>query len=123
LRSDPPWRASLAAETDDLHVSFEWLRQLLRFIVRSAPTIEQVAVPPAQSSQPHIDFVGFGEDYLVSGRVSLDGGRLSDLINHSAALAIENAYVEGLDQGQGFEVRVARLAGRTLPGARHRPTR
>jgi len=59
---------------------------------------------------PEIDFVAYAEDCLLSGRVRLDAGRLSDLINAHDQLELANVLVRDLTGGEPIQLHQLAIA-------------
>lgn len=51
-----------------------------------------------------IEFVAYGEDCLLSGRVRLDADRLTDMLNHHDEYQLVDVLVQRLDGAGGAEV-------------------
>ncbi len=70
--------------------------------VPAEPTDDTTPVPG-----PDLDFVAYGEDCLLSGRLRLDGDRLSDVLNDHDEFQLIDVFVEGVadDQPTGIELK------------------
>jgi hypothetical protein len=65
-------------------------------------------VPPvtrAQPLHPEVEFVAYGEDCLLSGRVRLAAERLTDMLNEHDEYQLVDVMVERLDGAPAVEVR------------------
>ena len=61
-------------------------------------------VPPAAVSRPEVEFVAYGEDYLLSGRTHLAEERLTDMLNEHDEYLLVDVIVERLAEGTAIEV-------------------
>lgn len=59
---------------------------------------------PSDAESMAIDFVAYGEDCLLSGRVRLDADRLTDMLNHHDEYQLVDVLVQRLDGAGGAEV-------------------
>lgn len=63
-------------------------------------------LPPARIVAPEVEFIAYGEDCLLSGRVRLDAERLSDMLNQHDEYLLVDVMVERLDDtGGAIEVK------------------
>jgi len=65
--------------------------------------IEEPGVP-AVPLAPLVEFMAYGEDYVLSGRVRLAAERLSDMLNGHDEYELVDVMVERLDEGTAYEV-------------------
>jgi len=65
------------------------------------------AIPPplAAASLPEVEFVAYGEECLLSGRLRLDAERLTDMLNAHDEVQLVDVMVERLDGHPAVEVR------------------
>jgi len=68
--------------------------------LRSAPDASEVPAP-----SPLVDFLAYGDDSLVVGRIRLTRSRMTDLLNEGTVLELTDVVVERLSDGQAFELR------------------
>lgn len=67
---------------------------------------DAVAAPaPAVVVLPEVEFVAYGEDCLLSGRLRLDADRLTDMLNTHDEYQLVDVMVEPLDGNLAMEVR------------------
>jgi hypothetical protein len=59
---------------------------------------------PAPPLAPLVEFVAYGEDWILSGRVRLAAERLSDMLNAHDEYELVDVMVERLDAGAAVEV-------------------
>jgi hypothetical protein len=62
-------------------------------------------VTRAQPLHPEVEFVAFGEDCVLSGRVRLAAERLTDMLNEHDEYQLVDVMVERLDGAPAVEVR------------------
>lgn len=67
---------------------------------RDAPSL-----PPAAIPHPEVEFVAYGEDCILSGRVRLDADRLTDMLNAHDEILLVDVLVERLAGGGAVEVK------------------
>lgn len=81
-------------------------RLRLLFGERADPTDAGVdpATHPYVPAPPVIDFVAYGEDCLISGRIRLPADRLTDLLNEHDEYELVEVLVEPLDGSGATEV-------------------
>jgi hypothetical protein len=60
---------------------------------------------PAAPSLPEVEFVAYGEECLLSGRLRLDAERLTDMLNAHDEYQLVDVMVERLDGDPTVEVR------------------
>jgi hypothetical protein len=78
----------------------------LRLAFRPRPPAAAPREPgPAPDAPLEVEFVAYAEDRVLSGRVQLAAGRLSDLINAHERFELINVLVEDLTDGQAIEIR------------------
>ena len=65
---------------------------------------QPLAVEAEASASDQVDFVAYGEDCILSGRVVLDADRLSDMLNAADEYALAGVTVERLDNGMPLQV-------------------
>ena len=68
---------------------------------RTAPTVEMTMVPETPDI---VAFVAYGADCVLSGRTTLDGDRLSDMLNDHDEYALIGVTVERFDGGPTLAV-------------------
>jgi hypothetical protein len=73
------------------------MRVVLRREQQAAPEVE----PPQQAT---VEFVAYAEDCVLSGVLSLDADRLTDLLDEHDELQLVNVRARGLDGEPGIEV-------------------
>ncbi|MEA2519845.1 MAG: hypothetical protein QOF49_1925 [Chloroflexota bacterium] len=77
-----------------------------RLVFRRSPDVTaDPAVPPATTTIHDVEFVGYAEDCMVSGRVALSAERLSDLLNEHERFELVDVLVSPLNGGSPFELR------------------
>lgn len=69
-----------------------------------APEVEP-ALDRAANAFPEVEFVAYGEDCLLSGRLRLDAERLTDMLNAHDEYQLIDVMVERLDGASAVEVR------------------
>lgn len=69
-----------------------------------APSMGDVATP-AGPLQPIVEFVAYGEDCLLSGRIRLAAERLSDMLNDHDEYELIDVMVESLDGPEAAEAQ------------------
>ncbi|MBA2700838.1 MAG: hypothetical protein H0U58_03935 [Chloroflexi bacterium] len=82
-------------------------RRLELVFSRSDPKRADLRVaeqPPIAVSRPEVDFVAYGEDYVLSGRVRLAEERLTDMLNEHDEYLLVDVMVERLQEGSAIEV-------------------
>jgi hypothetical protein len=67
------------------------------------PPLPEPLVRPAPI--PEVDIVAFAEDSVLSGRIRLDGERVSDLLNDTDEFSVTDALVEDLVDGHAIALR------------------
>lgn len=73
---------------------------------RDAPGADAAPPPsPAPILHPEVEFVAYGEDCILSGRVRLDADRLSDMLNTHDEFLLVDVLVERLDDARAVEVK------------------
>ncbi len=70
----------------------------LRLVLRQPGTPEPVLAPEAQD-EPELDFVAYAEDGRLSGRIRMDGTRLSDMLNDHDEYLLEDVLAERIPAG------------------------
>jgi hypothetical protein len=65
---------------------------------------QPLAVEAEASPSDEVDFVAYGEDCILSGRIVLDADRLSDMLNAADEYALAGVTVERLDNGMPLQV-------------------
>ncbi len=65
----------------------------------------ETAPLPAPILAPEVEFIAYGEDCLLSGRVRLDAERLSDMLNQHDEYLLVDVMVERLDDAGAIEVK------------------
>jgi hypothetical protein len=84
------------------HAIAHTLRRRLRIVFTGAQRQPDGPIDTA-AAQPDLSLAGYSEDCRFSGRVRLDGERLSDMLNAYDEFQLVDTQVEGLD-GRLFEV-------------------
>jgi hypothetical protein len=79
------------------------LPQRLRFAFSKPVSPPEPAVATALDTD-EVDFVAYGEDCVLAGRMVLDGDRLTDMLNDHEEYALLGVTVERFDDGQPIEI-------------------
>jgi len=77
----------------------------LRFTRASGDPATDDAAAPRGPSKPLVDFVAYGEDEILSGRVRLNAERLTDLLNANDEILLTDVLCQRLDNEHSVEVR------------------
>jgi hypothetical protein len=92
-----------------MRLMIESLGRRLRVAFRrpaAAPALEpEPALDRAANVLPEVEFVAYGEDCLLSGRLRLDAERLTDMLNAHDEYQLVDVMVERLDGASAVEVR------------------
>lgn len=84
------------------------LGRRLRVIFGTATAPDPPAVDvatPAEPAHPIVEFVAYGEDCLLSGRIRLAAERLSDMLNDHDEYELIDVMVESLDRPEAAEAQ------------------
>jgi hypothetical protein len=84
------------------HAIAQTLRRRLRIVFTGAERLPEDTASSV-TALPEVVLAGYAEDCRFSGRVRLDGERLSDMLNAYDEFQVIDAQIEGLD-GRFFEV-------------------
>jgi hypothetical protein len=79
-------------------------RRLLVAFQHADAAAPDPAAPRRATSQPEVEFVAYGEECLLSGRVRLAAERLSDMLNEHDEYQLVDVMVERLDGDPAVEV-------------------
>lgn len=79
-------------------------RLLVAFHRSDSASVERDLAPLAQTALPEVEFVAYGEECLLSGRVRLAAERLSDMLNEHDEYQLVDVMVERLDGDPAVEV-------------------
>lgn len=80
-------------------------RLLVAFGRRDAEGVVTAEAPAASAPLPEVEFVAYGEDCLLSGRVRLAAERLTDMLNEHDEFLLADVMVERLDGQPAIEVK------------------
>ena len=80
------------------------LRVVLRRGDRPGPSDADVLPDPAHSSR-EVEFIAYGEDFVLSGQIRMDADRLTDMLNAHDEYLLSDVLLERLDQGRAIEVK------------------
>lgn len=80
------------------------LRVIFGTASRLDPSVDDVAAP-AEPLQPIVEFVAYGEDCLLSGRIRLAAERLSDMLNDHDEYELIDVMVESLERPEAAEAQ------------------
>lgn len=81
------------------------LRVAFRLPVHAPVPEVEPALDRAANVFPEVEFVAYGEDCLLSGRLRLDAERLTDMLNAHDEYQLIDVMVERLDGASAVEVR------------------
>ncbi len=68
-------------------------------LVLSQPGTPAPVAAPEAPELPELEFVAYAEESRLSGRIRMDGRRLSDMLNDYEELVLEDVLIEGLPGG------------------------
>ena len=95
--------------------------RLVEALGRGRSSAKEAIPPPGLVAPTRLDFVAYGEDCLIAGRLRFDGDRMSDFLNDHETYQIDDLIVEELVDGRTSavgqlvvardEVLVVQLAG------------
>ncbi|MFL5778783.1 MAG: hypothetical protein ACJ761_07555 [Chloroflexota bacterium] len=75
---------------------------------RQPQPVDGLPVPevadPSAAEPPDVEFVAYGEDFVVSGRTTLDADRLSDMLNGHEEYELRDVRLDRLDGGEAVDV-------------------
>jgi len=81
------------------------LRVAFRLPANAAVPEAEPALDRAANVLPEVEFVAYGEECLLSGRLRLDAERLTDMLNVHDEYQLVDVMVERLDGASAVEVR------------------
>src|SRR5215218_6602300 len=76
----------------------------LRLVLRQPSPSARVAVAPEVAGLPEVDFVAYSTSERLSGRIRLDNGRLTDMLNAHREFVLVDALAERLPDGGSMVV-------------------
>lgn len=80
-------------------------RLLVAFYRSASASAEPDVAPQPAAALPEVEFVAYGEECLLSGRVRLEAERLTDMLNEHDEYQLVDVMVERLDGEPAVEVR------------------